>query len=183
MTDPSEALCDEVLTTLRRITRAIDLHSRKLAQQHGLTSPQTLLLKELADAGSPLSAGELARRMNLSQATVTDVLNRLEKRGLVVRERSTTDKRRVLVTATGQAQELLKSSPPLLQERFVQQFLELQGWEQTQLLSSLQRVASMMDAESLEAAPLLASGPASATANQVTQLLEEKKPSGGGNAP
>ena len=38
---------DEVVVALRRIARAIDLHSRHLAQEFGLTGPQAVLLKEL----------------------------------------------------------------------------------------------------------------------------------------
>jgi hypothetical protein len=51
--------------------------------------------------------------------------------------------------------EILKTTPPLLHEKFIDEFDSLEGWEQTQVLSSLQRIAMMMDAENLDAAPLL----------------------------
>ncbi len=140
----SRNMCEQVLVALRRVTRAIDLHSKQLVQTHGLTGPQALLLKELL-RGEEASVGELARRVSLSQATVTDILNRLEKRRLVVRQRSNSDKRRVLVQCTDTAAQLLETSPPLLQERFAARFGALQDWEQTLLLSSLQRIAAMMD--------------------------------------
>ena len=151
----NEAVRDQVLIAIRRIVRAIDLHSRRLVQEHGITGPQALILKRLADSGE-LSAGELARAVSLSQATVTDVLDRLEKRGLLRRERSAEDKRRVLVSATAQGLDVLKSSPPLLQDHFVAEFARLADWEQSLILSSLQRVAAMMDATELDVAPLLA---------------------------
>lgn len=136
--------------------RAADLHSRDLVRTHALTSTQALILKELLQLGET-SVGILARRIALSPATVTDVLNRLEKRGLVVRTRSSMDRRQVLVRATETTAKLLGRSPPLLQERFAGKLMELQDWEQTQLLSSLQRLAAMMNAEGLEAAPVLSS--------------------------
>ena len=114
--------------------------------------------------------GELARRVSLSRATLTDILNRLEKRGLIARQRSRTDKRRVLVKCTDKATQLLETSPPLLQERFAARFGALQDWEQTLLLSSLQRIAAMMDAADLDAAPMLASGPVAAPAEAVRQM-------------
>lgn len=150
----SHDLCEEIVRALRRVMRAVDLHSRGLVRSHGLTSTQALLLKELLRMGET-SVGELARVIALSPATVTDVLNRLEKRGLVARMRSPVDRRQVLVRATQTTAERLSHSPPLLQERFAEKLLELQEWEQTQLLASLQRLAAMMDAEGLDAAPVL----------------------------
>lgn len=150
--------CEAVLVTIRRIVRAIDLHSRKLIQHHGITGPQAILLKSLLDQPGT-AVGELAQRVNLSQATVTDILDRLEKRALVVRSRSSTDKRRVLVYPTPAAGELLKNAPSLLQDAFTARFNELQEWERTQMLATLQRVAAMMDAEGLDASPVLTPGP------------------------
>ncbi len=167
----SRNMCEQVLVALRRVTRAIDLHSKQLVQTHGLTGPQALLLKELL-RGEETSVGELAQRVSLSQATVTDILNRLEKRRLVVRQRSNSDKRRVLVQCTDKAAQLLETSPPLLQERFAARFGALQEWEQTLLLSSLQRIAAMMDATDLDAAPMLASGPVAAPAEAVKQMAD-----------
>jgi hypothetical protein len=78
----------------------------------------------------------------------------------------------VLVEATNSGLAILKQSPPLLQDRFAQQFNNLQDWEQTQLLSSLQRIAAMMDAEDIDAAPVLSSGSVRATAKAVKDVTE-----------
>jgi len=165
-TDISEA----ILIALRRIIRAVDLHSRKLVSSHGLTGPQALLLTEITRSG-PLTGSELASRVSLSQATVTDVVKRLEGRGLLTRERSETDKRRFLLRTTEQGALLVRQSVPLLQERFQQRLVGLQDWEQTQLLASLQRIAELMNAEDLDAAPMLASGAITATAEAVEEAL------------
>jgi DNA-binding PadR family transcriptional regulator len=106
---------------------------------------------------------------------VTDILNRLESRELIMRVRDTVDRRRVLVEITEQGLALLKESPPLLQERFIQRFSELEDWEQTQLLASLQRVAAMMGAEDIDASPVLSSGPVRTAPESVD---EEFLPSG-----
>jgi hypothetical protein len=76
------------------------------------------------------------------------------------------------VEATADGLALLARSPPLLQERFVQRFRSLQDWEQTQLLSSLQRIAAMMDADDIDAAPVLSSGSVRASAAAVGEVLE-----------
>ncbi len=163
---------DQVIVALRRVIRAVDLHSRTLVDTYGLTGPQALLLKAL-QRGS-LAAGELAAQVSLSQATVTDILNRLEHRDLVKRLRDTGDRRRVLVEATAAGRALLSQSPPLLQERFAQRFMQLQEWEQTLLLSSLQRIATMMDAADIDAAPVLSTGSVRATASAVGAVIEPR---------
>ena len=161
---------DQVVVALRRVIRAVDLHSRRLVESHGLTGPQAIILKALQNGS--LTAGELATRVSLSQGTVTDILNRLEQRRLITRIRDTVDRRRVRVQPTDTGLALLEQSPPLLQKRFVERFNSLQDWEQTQLLASLQRIAVMMDAEAIDAAPVLSSGSVRATAEAVEQVLE-----------
>lgn len=145
---------EEVLVALRRVIRATDLHSKHLAKTTGLTAPQILLLQTIRDKGE-VTIGELASEMSLSQATVTTILDRLEKRELVFRERSTEDKRKVHAYLTDKAMETLKEAPIPLQEHFARQFGDLQEWEQTMIISSLQRVAQMMDAEHIDASPVL----------------------------
>ena len=148
---------DEVLVALRRIIRAVDLHSRRLIQKTGLSGPQLVLMQILCHAGTE-SASELAQRANLSQATVTTILDRLEERGLVERKRSTDDKRRVRVALTEKGKSELEHAPKLLQDNFVHAFAELPDWEQHLIIASLQRVAQMMDASELDASPYLHPG-------------------------
>lgn len=145
---------EEVLVALRRVIRATDLHSKYLAKTTGLTTPQILLLQTIRDKGE-VTIGEIANGMSLSQATVTSILDRLEKRGMVYRERSTKDKRKVHAYLTDQATETLKEAPIPLQEHFTEQFGDLQEWEQTMIISSLQRVAQMMDVQHIDASPVL----------------------------
>ncbi len=145
---------DEVLIALRRVIRATDLHSKHLAKTTGLTAPQMLLLQTLRDRGD-MTIGDLARHMSLSQATVTTIIDRLEKRDLVKRERSNQDKRKVFAQLTDEGLDILKNAPVPLQEQFTRQFADLQEWERTMIISALQRVAQMMDAQHIDAAPVL----------------------------
>ncbi len=146
--NPENVLCEKVLTTLRRIIRANDLQSRNLVRHYGLTGPQLILLKELGDAQEH-SVGYLAKKANLSNATVTDILDRLEKRELITRMRSKHDRRKVLVKLTQKGFEVIQSVPSLAQERFRHEFEKLQDWEQSLILSSLQRIAAMMESKKI----------------------------------
>jgi len=145
---------EQVLISLRRVIRATDLHSKQLVKTTGLTAPQLLLLQAIRDQVDG-TIGQLAKHISLSQATVTTILDRLEKRDLVKRVRSTTDKRKVHACLTDKATEILKEAPVPLQEHFAEQFNDLEAWEQTMIISSLQRIAQMMDAQDIDAAPVL----------------------------
>lgn len=145
---------DEVLVALRRIIRATDLHSRQLSKTSGLTSPQLLILQTVRAQGE-MTVGDVARGVSLSQATVTNIVDRLEKRGFVRRERGQEDKRKVYVHLTDQAHDVLMDAPKPLQDSFVQQFQDLHDWEQSMILASLERVAYMMDAQHIDASPVL----------------------------
>ncbi|MFC1493184.1 MarR family winged helix-turn-helix transcriptional regulator [candidate division KSB1 bacterium] len=150
-------MTDEILIALRKIIRAIDLYSKKLGQQYSLTVPQLILLREI-EKYKELNVSDLARKSNLSNATVTSILDRLEKKELIIRNRSTIDKRQVMVSLTDNTEGILAKTPPLLQENFIAKLRKLEDWEQTLILSSLQRIASMMEAGKLDATTVLVSG-------------------------
>jgi DNA-binding transcriptional ArsR family regulator len=83
----NETRLDEaIVTAVRRIIRAVDLHSRDLLQNFGLTAPQLMTLRELARL-EPVPVGVLSAAVHVSQATMTGILDRLEQRGLVQRTR------------------------------------------------------------------------------------------------
>jgi DNA-binding MarR family transcriptional regulator len=149
----SRAITDEVLIALRRISQSISLHSHDLIKRFGLTSPQLAILRELAN-GEELTARELSRMVSTGQATLTGILDRLEKRGLILRRRSDVDRRRVLIRITDTCRDLLEQAPPPLQESFIERFGKLRDWEQLMILSALQRLVLLMDAKPLDDAAL-----------------------------
>lgn len=162
----------EILRSLRRITRAIDLHSRQLVEQHGLTAPQLLCLRILVQRGA-LKATELAREMTLSPATVTGIVDRLVARELVVRNRSDEDRRIVTLSITAAGRRTAGQVPSLLQDRFAQRLRALPVAEQGALRDALSRIVKMMDAEELVVAPVLATGPADVSARRVRAFLSD----------
>ena len=148
---------EQLLISLRRVIRAIDIHSRQLNKQSGLTGPQLMVMQKIAQLDTPL-AKQVATEITLSAATVTTIIDRLESRGLVVRTRSETDKRKVHLSLSDAGIALLSGSPKPLQEHFIKRYQNLEEWEQSQLLSAVERIASMMDAQELDAAPVLLVG-------------------------
>lgn len=148
---------EELLVSLRQVIRAIDIHSRQLNKQSGLTGPQLMVMQNIAMLDAPL-AKDIAKEIALSAATVTTIIDRLESRALVIRTRSETDKRKVHLSLSESGRLLLSGSPKPLQDHFIKRYQNLEEWEQSQLLSAVERIASMMDAEKLDAAPVLLVG-------------------------
>lgn len=149
----------QVLSALRRIIRAADIHSKQLTKTAGLTSPQLLLMQAIANNPDNSTLGNLAKQISLSQATVTSIIDRLEARHLVKRIRSESDKRFIRLHLTELGLQQLEQAPIPLQASFVEKFSALQDWEQNMILASLQRLAEMMDAQQIDASPFLDIGP------------------------
>jgi DNA-binding MarR family transcriptional regulator len=166
------SLEEQVIAALRRITRAIDLHSRLLLQKNGLTTPQLAALLAIQRL-QPITVGALARDIHLGAATVTGILGRLEKRGLVIRTRDDRDRRSVVLELTDDGAQMANNAPSLLQDRFHRELTKLQEWEQNMILSTLQRIATMMDAEEIEASPVLVPGGVTAAPEDVSRYLEK----------
>lgn len=150
---------EQVLINLRQIIRATDLYSRQLNKEVGLTAPQLLILQAIQGLGA-VSISRLSQQVSLSQATVTNIIDRLESRGLVARHRSTQDKRVVHATLTEQGTSKVLEAPTPIQDTFSKRFAELDDWEKSMIVAALQRVASMMNAEEIDASPVLHVGEA-----------------------
>jgi DNA-binding MarR family transcriptional regulator len=148
---------EELLVSLRKVIRAVGLYSKKLSKETGLTSPQLIVLREI-NLHDGIMVKEIAKQINLSSATVTSILDRLEGRSLVLRERSIIDKRRVGLHLTEAGCTAIQDSPRPLQQHFTNRFEALENWEQAQMLATMQRIAKMMDAETLDAGHLFVSG-------------------------
>ncbi|PHS19396.1 MAG: MarR family transcriptional regulator [Blastopirellula sp.] len=157
MTSNPRDRTDESLIALRRILRATELYARNLAQAVGLT-PAQLRVLQIVDQKTSATPKTLANQMGVSQATVTSLVDKLVKQGMVKRVPSELDRRHVNVVVTPLGHSTIEDAPDALQQRYVYAFAELADWEQAQLVSSLERVAHMLDAQSIDASPVLTTG-------------------------
>lgn len=144
----------QALSAMRQILRATENYARNLSRATGLTASQLLLLQVLDQHGET-TAGQIAAHMGITQATTTSLLHKLEARGLVHRQRGDSDRRQVWLSLTAEGREKLAAAPDGLQEIFRERFENLDAWEQAMLVAALERVATMLDAGDLDAAPVL----------------------------
>ncbi len=156
---------NHAVTVLRQILQATNNYARAVTRLTGLTTSQLLVLQILDDIGSS-SAGALAGRMGITQATLTSLIHKLEAKGLVLRERGDTDRRQVWLTISPAGCATLEQAPEGLQAKFGARFAALQDWEQSMLIAGLERTAALLDAEGIDASPVL----------QVGSLVADPKP-------
>ncbi|MGZ3216154.1 MarR family winged helix-turn-helix transcriptional regulator [Paracoccus sp. T5] len=150
---------DAALIALRRILRATEHYERDLAQAVRLTPAKLRVLQILSGReGHHATPTQLASQMGVSQATVTALVDQLDKLGMTLRQRSVTDRRQLHVILTDAGAEALRSAPDALQQQFVTGFRALHDWEQAMLVASLERVAAMLNAQGIDASPVLTLG-------------------------
>jgi DNA-binding MarR family transcriptional regulator len=146
-----------ILAALRRIVHAIDLHSRRLLTQCEVTAPQLVCLHMLAAEG-PLTSRALAQKVHVNPSTLVGILDRLEARGLVSRRRDPEDRRSVFVELTRAGTSFVAKAPSPLQSALVDRLRRLSRKDQQRLAQSLEEVVGLMQAETLDDLPVLASG-------------------------
>lgn len=153
----TEHRTETALRAIRRLLRGAEMSERQLAAATGLTPSQLLVLREVSRRGET-TAGAIATALRFSQATVTNLVDRLEERGFVVRSRREQDRRQVWVSVTDNGRSALSSAPDIMHDRFGARFAQLPDWEQAMIVAMLERVTSILDADHIDAAPLIDAG-------------------------
>src|SRR6478735_9411232 len=113
-------------TESRRITK-------ELAKRADLTGPQLTVVKLLEQVGG-LSLSELSDKIRAQNSTVTGIIDRMEREGLVTRERSKEDRRVVHIRLTPKGHELAREIPVEPMEILRQAILSLSANEGRELV-------------------------------------------------
>lgn len=141
-------LATEAVDDFRRIVQMLRVSSRRAEREFGVSGAQLFVLQKLAQdpAGS---VNELAGRTLTHQSSVSVVVRRLVERGLVQRERSPEDARRVELRLTPAGERLLRRSPAMPQIELVETVRELRSHDLRTLARVLRRLAEAIGAADL----------------------------------
>lgn len=142
---------------LRRVIQAIHSQSVAIEAELGLSGPQLWALREIVGAADEegLSLGELARRLALHPANAGRLVDRLARRRLVRRQRSSQDRRVILVAATAAGERLAEArlnSPP--QQDLLRRLSGLPPAEVARIERTLARLAELMGQDGDPGEPL-----------------------------
>ncbi|MEK7412563.1 MAG: MarR family transcriptional regulator [Planctomycetota bacterium] len=147
-----------ILHALRRILRQVELGSKELESSHGVTAPQLLSLLVICEHGSTTQV-ELSQHVLLSASTLVGVLDRLESKGLIVRQRDTEDRRRIHLVPTDLGRQIAAAAPVPMHERLVRGLQALAPAQRGSLAEQLEELVDMLGARNVDDAGILASGP------------------------
>jgi len=146
----------EILIKIRKIVRSVDIESKKIQKEYGVTIPQVLCLSFLHESlNYQATQGEIRNFLNLNSSTVSGIINRLEKKGFLARLPKSGDKRVVNISLTSAGDKLFATIPSLLHEQLSERLKKLTDEELIRVEESLDTLVNLLDIEQVEASPLI----------------------------
>ena len=139
----------EVMQSLRRIIKSLQDYSQEVFSHYGITGPQLWVLKTIYQSGS-LSLGELSKAMYLHPSTVTGVVDRLERKRFLLRDRNGEDRRVVKVQLTPKGNQVVKRAPKPIQGKMVYGLRRLKKDELILIYKSVLKLVEIMEAQNVK---------------------------------
>jgi len=147
----------EILIKIRKIVRSINLESKKIQKEHGVSIPQVLCLSFLNNSRNfQATQNDIRKFLNLNSSTISGIINRLEKKGLVARLPKSGDKRVVNIALTSKGEHIHKKIPPLLHDQLNLKLKKLPVDKLIEVENSLDILVNLLDIEEIEASPVIA---------------------------
>lgn len=146
----------DIIIDIRKIVRSINLESKRILKEFGISIPQLLCLGFLKTKENYLSTHkELTEYLNLNSSTVTGIINRLEKNGYIARLPKQGDRRVTYLALTSNGARVLEKTPDLLHEKLSRGLARLPAHDVRQLKTSLGLLIEALDIRGVDASPLL----------------------------
>ncbi len=124
-----------------------DLLEKRIAsilQPFGLSPATGLVLSILADTDTPVSPNQIAERLIISRASVTSLIDSLEKHGYVKRQPHGTDRRMLWIELTDSGRQVAGQFRPIVHQQQYQWLNFLSDQEQEQLIQTLHRLQTVL---------------------------------------
>lgn len=146
----------DILINIRKVVRSINLESKRIQKEYGISIPQLLTLNHLNNSDRRQSTHkQVMELLALNSSTVTGIINRLVKKGYIARLAKGEDKRVTRIGLTSDGENLLKQTPILLHERLADKLSSLSQQQLDEIQNSLKKLVNLLGVEKVEAAPLI----------------------------
>ena len=146
----------DILTDIRKILRSINLESKRIQKDFGISIPQLLCLSYLKSCeGYQLTHKELTKYLNLNSSTVTGIINRLEKKGFVARLPKKNDKRITNIALTSLGYQVLEDSPDLLHDKLSKELSNYPQEKVAAIKESMTLLIAALGIADMEASPVI----------------------------
>ena len=147
---------DSIIISIRKILRSVNLESKRIQKEHGLSIPQLLVLTYLNNQPEfKATHKEVTKYLNLNSSTITGIISRLEKKDYIIRKVNPDDRRVSYIALTALGQKLLQSTPKLMHERLAHKLKEADPSKVQELEKAFNLVIEFMGIEDVEASPLI----------------------------
>jgi DNA-binding MarR family transcriptional regulator len=146
----------EILINIRKIVRSLNLESKKIQKEHGVSIPQLMCLDYLGEKENMRSTqGEIAKYLNLNSSTMSGIIDRLELKGYVARLPNPDDRRTVYISLTAKGLKLLDASPQLLHHQLSRRLEKLPAEKVNEINEALNILVKSLNIEEISASPLM----------------------------
>jgi DNA-binding MarR family transcriptional regulator len=150
----------DILTQIRQIVRSVNIESKRIGKEYGISIPQLLCLNFLnAKPSFQGSHKEIKGFLKLNASTVTGIITRLESKGLVARLPKRDDKRVGLISITAQGVDLLEKTPELLHQQLSSKLKKLSPEQLGKLQTSFETIIDFLNIDEVDAAPIITAEP------------------------
>ncbi len=148
----------DILVKLRKIVRSVNLESKRVEKEQGISIPQLLCLRFLADQPDyKTNAAKLKSFLNLNASTISGILSRLEKKGFVAKLPKTKDKRVTLISLTSSGMNLIQTAPITFQQKLSEKLQALPHEKLQVITEGLDLLTQLMEVNELDASPIVTS--------------------------
>jgi len=148
----------DILIRLRKIVRSVNLESKRVEKEQGVSIPQLLCLQYLAEQEDyKTNAAKLKAFLNLNASTISGILRRLEKKGLVAKLPKASDKRVTLISLTASGMDLLQSAPITFQQKLSEKLQALPPEKLLTIIEGIDLLTQIMEVDELDASPIITS--------------------------
>jgi DNA-binding MarR family transcriptional regulator len=138
--DPRRTRAKRGVVSIVRTAEELRRYCQRVLAPHGITPSQFHVLRILSESGGKLATLTLAARLIERTPGITRMLDRMESKGLVRRERSPEDRRRILCGLTAKGTRLLDRLLEPLEEAEARFFEALEEGKQEELIRLLDAV-------------------------------------------
>lgn len=147
------------MISVRKIVRAINLESKRVEKNFGISIPQLLTLKYLKEKPDyKTTMRSLREFLSLNASTVTGIVSRLETKGFIARLPDPSDKRSTPIVLTSKGDDLIKKTNLSLHEKISKNLEALNEEEYSAIVESFQTIINFLNIEDLDASPIITGG-------------------------
>lgn len=164
----------EILDILRNIIRGVNIYSVRLKEKYGLNASQLSCLLVLGEQG-PLSLSAISQSVLLSPSMITGIIDQLEDKELVTRNRNSSDRRKITIALTPEGKKILKKAPQSFQKKLMESLGTLGGKQKNNIRRALGELLSLIVKDVVIDASLPGTEESSAGLKSATQKLKFRK--------